>query len=252
MDASARDKRPPHLEFALELERARREAGLRTKDLAEAVFVDPRTVRRYLNGERLPTLETTEAWEQACGIEPGRLLEQHPGAAHEGPRLVTERPSAPAPEPAPAREIGGVARVRRRRRAALTALAAAAAGAAAIGLTALGGDAKSQVEQTVERARQLDTTYEERTGGSARTWSDYTIAGGKAGPPINGSRTLRVTCRIRGFEVTSGNQWWYLVASAPWRNDYFATADAFYNQRRTQGVDFTKTRFVDPGVPVCP
>lgn len=250
MDASARDNRPPHHEFALELERARREAGLKPKEIAAALFVDPRTVRRYLNGERLPSLELTEAWERACGIEPGRLVRRHPAS---GPQLVVDADGVPDDEPAPGAisEAGSGARLRRRWPVAV-AVVLLAGGAITLGLRLLDGTSRSAVETTVERARQMDTTYAERTGSSARTWGDYTIAGGKAGPPINGSRSVRVTCRVRGYEVESGNQWWYLVASPPWRNTFFATADAFYNQRRTEGVDFRKTRFVDPRVPVCP
>ena len=255
MDASARDNRPPHHEFALELERARREAGLKSKEIAAALYVDPRTVRRYLNGERLPTLELTDAWERACGIEPGRLVRRHPANARSGPQLVVPAAVAPRDE-APRAADAGAGTARRRRRPVLVAVLGAvvllAGGAAVLALTLGGGPSRSTVEQTVARAKELKTTYAERTGSSARTWSDYTIAGGEAGPPINGRRAVRVTCRIRGYEVSSGNQWWYLVASAPWRNDFFATADAFYNQRRTQGVDFRKTRFVDPRVRVCP
>lgn len=239
----AHDHRPPYHEFAIELERARREAGLKSKDLAEQLFVGPRTVRRYLNGERLPTLETTERWEQACGIEPGRLTSIHPEGAQFRPHLIEGGDAA----------VGDAARPRFPRRwAALIALVAVAAGAVAVGVSLQGGPSKTKLEQTVERAKSLRSTYPEKTGGTARTWSDYTNAGGDPGPTINGSREVEVTCRIRGFEVESGNQWWYLVASAPWRNNYFATADAFFNQRRTQGVDFKKTRFVDPGVPLCP
>jgi transcriptional regulator with XRE-family HTH domain len=234
VNQDARDNRQPHHDFALELERVRREAGLKPKELALELFVDPRTVRRYLNGERLPSLETTEAWERACNLEPGRLTRVHPDVV------------GSAPHPSLNSSAG------RRRWVMPTVLAGLAASAAVLGLTFLGGATKSNVEQTVERAKQLTTTYPQRTGGPSRTWSDFTIAGGDPGPAIDPRQTVRVTCRIRGFKVQGGNDWWYLVASAPWRNNYFATADAFYNQRRTEGVDFRKTRFVDRGVPLCP
>lgn len=256
MTPSTPDRRPPHHEFSLELERARREAGLQGKDLAARLFVAPRTVRRYLNGERLPTIELTEAWERVCEIEPGRLSRHHPGGARSALSLVAESDvSSPAAKATPGQEAAAGSDSRRplwRRWWALTATAAVVAGAVALGLTLSGGEPTSKAERTVARAKQLSTTYVQRTGSSARTWSDFTIAGGKAGPPINGPRSVRVTCRVRGFDVGHGNDWWYLVASAPWRNRYFATADAFFNQRRTQGVDFRKTRFVDPAVPRCP
>ena len=248
------DNRPPYHELGLELERARREAGLKARELAEQLFVSPRTIRRYLNGERLPTIELTQAWERACNIEAGRLDRLHPDAARNRPYLVADgdAPAAAARPDGAARTTGAGHPGGRRRWAVMIALAAVVVGAAARGLTLLGGEPKSEFEQTVERATRLSTTYTQRTGSSARTWSDFTIAGGEPGPPINGRRTVQVRCRIRGFEVSSGNQWWYLVASAPWRGKYFATADAFYNQRRTDGVDFRETRFVDPRVPLCP
>jgi len=246
MDHSARDKRPPHLQFGLELERARREAGLKPKELASKLYLDPRTVRRYLNGERLPSLETTEMWEQACEIEPGRLNRMHP---QRGPHLVAADKPGSAIVPA----AGGVREATHRPRWRRWALAAAAAaGMFMLAAAVLSGDSKSELEQTVERAKRLEKTYAQRAGGSARTWGDYRIAGGKQGPAIDQQQTVRVTCRIRGFKVSSGNAWWYLVASAPWRNEFFATGDAFFNQRRTEGVDFRKTRFVDPRVPLCP
>lgn len=106
MDPGGRDNRPPHHEFALELERARREAGLKPKELASKLFVDPRTVRRYLNGERLPTIETTDAWERACNIEAGRLSRMHPATARGGRNSDAEGGSASAAERA---STGGAA-----------------------------------------------------------------------------------------------------------------------------------------------
>jgi transcriptional regulator with XRE-family HTH domain len=62
-------------QFALQLELARREAGLSKDDLARAVFLSPRTVRRYLSGERRPDRATVVLWEQACGLRPGALTD---------------------------------------------------------------------------------------------------------------------------------------------------------------------------------
>lgn len=254
MERAARQNRPRFHEFALELEGARREAGLKPKELAEALFLDPRTVRRYLNGERLPTVETIEAWEHACDLEPGRLSRLHPEAAHRRPYVVGEDGSSPTSEAASPSASAPASPPRPRRVIAAALAAVAIVAVVLVGVTLLGGSSAptTELEQTLERAKGLSTTYPQRTGGTSRTWSDYTNAGGEPGPTINGSRAVEVTCRIRGFEVQSGNQWWYLVASAPWRNDFFASADGFFNQRKTRGVDFRTTRFVDPGVPRCP
>ena len=123
MDQSARDSRPPHHEFALELERARREAGLQTKDLASKLFLDPRTVRRYLNGERLPTIETTEAWERVCNIDRGRLSALHPAVASSRGGSRRETGAASAVEKAgPGESAGASAGLQERRRRVLPAL----------------------------------------------------------------------------------------------------------------------------------
>jgi transcriptional regulator with XRE-family HTH domain len=105
MGPGARDNRPRHHEFALELERARREAGLRPKELASKLFVDQRTVRRYLNGERLPTIETTEAWERACNIEVGRLTRIHPTTPRGEPDTAARATLASVTEHAGAVEV---------------------------------------------------------------------------------------------------------------------------------------------------
>lgn len=39
----------------------------------------------------------------------------------------------------------------------------------------------------------------------------------------------------RWFEVANGNDWWYRIGSAPWNGDYFASADAFFNNGQTSG-----------------
>jgi hypothetical protein len=50
--------------------------------------------------------------------------------------------------------------------------------------------------------------------------------------------------------VQDGDTWWYQVASSPWSNNYYASADAFYNNGQTSG-SLAGTPFVDNNVPDC-
>ena len=61
---------------------------------------------------------------------------------------------------------------------------------------------------------------------------------------------MQVTCRAQGLAVTDGNTWWYEIASSPWNNAYWASADAFYNNGETSG-SLVGTPFYDPNVRVC-
>lgn len=61
--------------------------------------------------------------------------------------------------------------------------------------------------------------------------SNYT----NAGPVIAGSTNVQISCKVQGFAVTDGNQWWYRIASSPWNDQYYASADAFYNNGQTSG-----------------
>jgi hypothetical protein len=90
----------------------------------------------------------------------------------------------------------------------------------------------------------------ETTGGSVQTWTDYADAGGVEGPTIAPNQTLGISCRVHGFTVSDGNTWWYEISSSPWSSDYFASADAFYNDGQTAG-SLHGTPFVDASVPVC-
>jgi hypothetical protein len=94
------------------------------------------------------------------------------------------------------------------------------------------------------------TTYAETTGGVTHTWTNYSDAGGTEGPSIASNETVQVTCKVTGFKVADGNTWWYQIASSPWNNSYFASADAFYNNGATSGP-LAGTPWVDPKVPTC-
>lgn len=90
----------------------------------------------------------------------------------------------------------------------------------------------------------------ETTGGETHTWSNYSDAGGSAGPTIGGGGTVLIACRVEGFRVADGNTWWYQIAQSPWNNAYYASADAFYNNGQTSG-SLEGTPFVDTTVPLC-
>lgn len=93
-------------------------------------------------------------------------------------------------------------------------------------------------------------TYAETAGGAAHTWTNYTNAGGTMGPSVSAYQTIRVACRVTGFKAADGNVWWYRIASSPWNNAFYASADAFYNNGQTSG-SLIGTPWVDTNVPTC-
>jgi hypothetical protein len=94
------------------------------------------------------------------------------------------------------------------------------------------------------------TSWAETTGGVANTWTNYQNAGGTAGHQIGAHATVQVSCRLQGFKVADGNTWWYRIASSPWNNAFYVSADAFYNNGQTSG-SLLGTPFVDTNVAVC-
>ena len=94
------------------------------------------------------------------------------------------------------------------------------------------------------------TTYSETTGGVAHTWTNYSNAGGTEGPSIASNQTVQIACKVTGFQVADGNTWWYRIASSPWNDNYYVSADAFYNNGQTSG-SLSNTPFVDSNVPNC-
>ena len=77
----ARVRSRAHHELAQQLDLARRERGLSTKDLARELTCDSRSVRRYVSGERRPNRQLVEAWERACHVDPGTLTAFHDRAS---------------------------------------------------------------------------------------------------------------------------------------------------------------------------
>jgi surface antigen len=93
-------------------------------------------------------------------------------------------------------------------------------------------------------------TYAETTGSVAHTWTDWEDAGGTEGPEVASNETVQIACRLTGFKVADGNTWWYRIASSPWNDVYYVSADAFYNNGETSG-SLLGTPFVDTSVPEC-
>jgi hypothetical protein len=93
-------------------------------------------------------------------------------------------------------------------------------------------------------------TWTETVGGNAHTWTNYTNAGGAQGATIPAFTSVQISCAIEGFRVADGNTWWYRIASSPWNNTYYVSADAFYNNGATSG-SLSGTPFVDPAVAHC-
>jgi len=93
-------------------------------------------------------------------------------------------------------------------------------------------------------------TWAETTGGVTHTWTDYLNASGTEGLSIASNQTVQIACRVQGFAVADGDTWWYKIASAPWNNNYYASADAFYNNRQTSG-GFQGTPFIDTNIALC-
>lgn len=99
-------------------------------------------------------------------------------------------------------------------------------------------------------AQPPEATYAETTGSVVHTWTNYEDAGGTEGPEIPSNDTVQISCKISGFAVEDGNTWWYRIASSPWDNAYYGSADAFYNNGQTSG-SLIGTPFVDSNVPSC-
>ena len=76
------------------------------------------------------------------------------------------------------------------------------------------------------------------------------MAAGRSSPTIASNQTVQIACKVQGFRVADGNTWWYRIAQAPWSNQYYVSADAFYNNGQTSG-SLHGTPFVDPAVRDC-
>jgi serine/threonine protein kinase len=93
-------------------------------------------------------------------------------------------------------------------------------------------------------------TYSETVGAGAYTWNDYFQANGVQGQRISAGQTVQVSCRVRGYQVQDGNPWWYRIASPPWNNNFYASADDFRNNGKDSGSSY-ESSLVDFNVPAC-
>jgi surface antigen len=94
------------------------------------------------------------------------------------------------------------------------------------------------------------TAGTETAGSVANTWTNYAYADGTEGPSIGAGQAVQVSCKVTGFAVADGNTWWYQIASSPWNDSYYVSADAFYNDGATSG-SLTNTPFVDNSISTC-
>lgn len=108
--------------------------------------------------------------------------------------------------------------------------------------------ARAQIGAGTQRCTWAETVGNQ-TGG-ADTFTNYTNAGGTKGPHIAAGQTVLISCKLTGFVVSDGNPWWYRIASSPWNDAFYVSADAFYNNGQTTG-SLSGTPFYDPAVVNC-
>ncbi len=100
----------------------------------------------------------------------------------------------------------------------------------------------------------LGTSHSETADTASSTWSDYVAnagnGGGTEGASISVGETVQVSCKIMGDSQTSGNPYWYRLASSPWDNEYYVASNNFYNNGQTSGP-LEGSPLVDPNVPSC-
>jgi hypothetical protein len=131
------------------------------------------------------------------------------------------------------------------------AVLAACIGAGAVIVAALIAGAFTLASRPLGADHSPTATFQETTGGLAHTWADYTTGGGTEGPPIGAHATVEVACRIAGLPVPNDNNpWWYQLTSAPWKGNFYVSADAFYNDGRVRG-SLMGTPPVDKRVRLC-
>lgn len=92
--------------------------------------------------------------------------------------------------------------------------------------------------------------YETAGPGGSGTFTNYSNAGGTLGSRVPAYGTVEVSCRLTGWKAPDGDNWWYRIASSPWNNTFYASADNYYNNGQTSG-SLAGTPFVDTNVPLC-
>lgn len=85
--------------FGARLKQARDDAGLSTLELAEKLFLTRESVDRYMRGERRPSRDLVERWEELCGLAPGSLVDDHSRLPPRRTPSGKGAPTAPAGPP---------------------------------------------------------------------------------------------------------------------------------------------------------
>lgn len=96
-------------------------------------------------------------------------------------------------------------------------------------------------------------TFEEQaqtTNSSGVTTFHDPFRFGGQGPRILSGQRVEVVCRLYDPSTPASVEpgWWYLIASAPWNQQYYTPANSYLNGDVPGGSSFTP---VDLGVPVC-
>lgn len=128
------------------------------------------------------------------------------------------------------------------------------AAALVLALTVAGGAAGAFVKhQWLNLSGQVGQVsgIKETTGGATQTWTDYNNAGGHQGATVPAHKTVTVSCAVIGHTVQDGDRHWYRIATPPWRNRFYASADAFYNHPGKTTGSLHGTPAQDPRVPAC-
>lgn len=76
--------------FGSLLRKARDDAGFTSKQLAELIYAERRTVDRWMAGERRPNADIVVKWEEICGILDGSLVRAHRSLPRRAPRSAGE------------------------------------------------------------------------------------------------------------------------------------------------------------------
>ncbi len=95
-----------------------------------------------------------------------------------------------------------------------------------------------------------DATYAEQEGHlGANTFTDIDNASGE-GTKVPAAAWVQVTCKVYDPSIASVSPdgYWYLIASAPWNNQYYAAANTFMNGDPWNGP---YTHNTDWNVPDC-
>jgi len=183
------------------------------------------TWTNYTNagGTQGPTIASHQTVQIACALQGFRVADGNTGGIgslrHRGQISITSQPT-------PSITMGKPAAVSSERRSSIlrSPCARQAAECGGAGSTA------------------------ETPGGAANTWTNYSNAGGTQGATIASHQTVQIACKLTGFRVADGKHLVYQIASSPWNNGFYVSADAFYNNGATSG-SLIGTPFVDPRYP---